>query len=99
MRRRPRSSSIGPGSRSCRCGGSASPLRAATRASQPRADKPEILDDPRLEPAIQWLRKLDWFTPEPGLWVGDANETFLGQLAAVWAERPAKVECLGNPAF
>ncbi len=26
-------------------------------------DKPEILDDPRLEPATQWLRRLDWFTP------------------------------------
>ena len=41
------------------------------------SDKPEILDDPRLEPATQWLRQLDWFTPEPGLWVGDANENFL----------------------
>jgi len=62
-------------------------------------DKPEILDDPRLEPAIQWLRKLDWFTPEPGLWIGDANENFLGTLAAVWAERPGEAEFLGNPAF
>src|SRR5207247_1730382 len=33
-----------------------------------QAEKPEILDDPRLEPAAQWLRRLDWFTPEPGLW-------------------------------
>ncbi|MFZ0826062.1 MAG: DEAD/DEAH box helicase [Verrucomicrobiia bacterium] len=63
------------------------------------ADKPEILDDPRLEPSIQWLRKLDWFTPEPGLWVGDANENFLGTLAAVWADRPGEAEFLGNPAF
>jgi superfamily II DNA or RNA helicase len=63
------------------------------------ADKPEILDDPRLEPAIRWLRKLDWFTPEPGLWIGDANENFLGTLAAVWAERPGEAEFLGNPAF
>ena len=63
------------------------------------ADKPEILDDPRLEPAILWLRKLDWFTPEPGLWIGDANENFLGTLAAVWAERPGEAEFLGNPAF
>jgi thymidine kinase len=62
-------------------------------------DKPEILDDPRLEPATQWLRKLDWFTPEPGLWVGDANENFLGTLAHAWPERPADVEFLGNPAF
>jgi len=62
-------------------------------------DKPEVLDDPRLEPAIQWLRKLDWFTPEPGLWIGDANENFLGSLAAVWASRPADIDFLGNPAF
>ena len=47
-------------------------------------DKPEILDDPRLEPATQWLRRLDWFTPEPGLWVGDAKENFLGILAQAW---------------
>ena len=52
-----------------------------SRKSAP-SDKPEILDDPRLEPATQWLRQLDWFTPEPGLWVGDANENFLSTLAA-----------------
>ena len=71
-------------------------------ANEPRKranDKPEILDDPRLEPATQWLRQLDWFTPEPGLWVGDANENFLGLLAHAWAGRPPEVECLGNPAF
>ena len=62
-------------------------------------NKPEILDDPRLDPAIQWLRKLDWFTSEPGLWIGDANENFLGTLATVWAERPGEAEFLGNPAF
>jgi hypothetical protein len=62
-------------------------------------DKPEILDDARLEPATQWLRKLDWFTPEPGLWIGDANENFLGQLAEAWATRPGDSEYLGNPAF
>jgi superfamily II DNA or RNA helicase len=62
-------------------------------------DKPEILDDLRLEPATQWLRRLDWFTPEPGLWVGDANETFLGALANAWAQRPKEAEFLGNPAF
>jgi superfamily II DNA or RNA helicase len=62
-------------------------------------DKPEILDDPRLEPAAQWLRKLDWFTSEPGLWIGDANENFLGSLAGAWAERPKDAEFLGNPAF
>jgi len=62
-------------------------------------DKPEILDDARLEPATQWLRKLDWFTPEPGLWIGDANENFLGSLAEAWASRPANSEFLGNGAF
>jgi thymidine kinase len=62
-------------------------------------EKPEILDDPRLEPATQWLRQLDWFTPEPGLWVGDANENFLSTLAAAWPERPREAEYLGNPAF
>ena len=74
--------------------------RLETHGRDARATaKPEILDDPRLEPAIQWLRKLDWFTPEPGLWIGDANENFLGTLAAVWAERPNEAEFLGNPAF
>jgi len=63
------------------------------------ADKPEILDDPRLEPATQWLRRLDWFTSEPGLWIGDANENFLGSLASEWADRPKEAEFLGNPAF
>ncbi len=63
------------------------------------ADKPELLDDPRLEPATQWLRALDWFTPEPGLWVGDATEHCLGALALHWSQRPPEVEFLGNPAF
>lgn len=62
-------------------------------------DKPEILDDPRIEPAMQWLKQLDWFTPEPGLWVGDANENCLGTLAVAWQRRPEGVEFLGNPAF
>ena len=68
-----------------------------TRA-QP-GEKPEILDDPRLEPATQWLRRLDWFTPEPGLWLGDANENFLGALASTWPDRPSGAEYLGNPSF
>ena len=59
-------------------------------------DKPEILDDPRLEPAVHWLQRLDWFTPEPGLWVGDANENFLNVLANAWPERPQDAEYLGN---
>ena len=61
--------------------------------------KPEILDDARLEPAVQWLRRLDWFTPEPGLWIGDANENFLNTLAAVWPDKPEGIEYLGNTAF
>jgi len=71
----------------------------ANESKKRPADKPEILDDPRLEPAAQWLRKLDWFTSEPGLWIGDANENFLGSLASAWAERPKEAEFLGNPAF
>jgi SNF2 family DNA or RNA helicase len=63
------------------------------------ADKPHILEDARLEPATQWLRRLDWFTPEPGLWVGDANENFLGTLAQAWPARPEGAEFLGNQAF
>jgi hypothetical protein len=61
--------------------------------------KPEILDDARLEPATFWLRRLDWFTPEPGIWIGDANEHFLNTLAQVWADRPSDAQYLGNPAF
>ncbi|MEW6157202.1 MAG: DEAD/DEAH box helicase, partial [Verrucomicrobiota bacterium] len=61
--------------------------------------KPEILDDPRLEPATHWLQRLDWFTPEPGLWVGDATEAFLSTLAAAWPDRPDGAEFLGNPSF
>ncbi len=61
--------------------------------------KPEILEDPRLDAATAWLRRLDWFTPEPGLWVGDANEHFLNSLASTWPEKPAEAVYLGNPAF
>jgi superfamily II DNA or RNA helicase len=74
--------------------------RPETRGPDARAaNKPEILDDPRLEPATQWLRRLDWFTPESGLWIGDANENFLDSLASAWAARPPEAEFLGNPAF
>ena len=62
-------------------------------------EKPEILDDPRLDPAVHWLRKLDWFMQEPGLWIGDANENFLGSLADAWSTKPAEAEFLGNAAF
>jgi len=61
--------------------------------------RPTILDDPRLDSAVQWLRRLDWFTPEPGLWHGDANENFLACLAAVWPDRPPEAEYFGNAAF
>lgn len=63
------------------------------------SEKPQVLDDPRLEPAVYWLRRLDWFTPEPGLWVGDANEDFLNTLASAWPDRPQDAEFMGNPAF
>ena len=55
-------------------------------------EKPEILDDARLDPAVQWLRKLDWFMQEPGLWIGDANENFLGSLAEAWSTKPQDAE-------
>ncbi len=71
----------------------------ANDAKKRPGNKPEILDDPRLEPATQWLRRLDWFTPESGLWIGDANENFLDSLASAWAARPPEAEFLGNPAF
>lgn len=72
------------------------------KCDEPRVEadgKPRILDDARLEKAIHWLRRLDWFTPEPGLWVGDANDNFLSVFAAIWPERPEEAEYLGNPAF
>lgn len=62
-------------------------------------DRPEVVDDPRVQAAIDWLRQLDWFTPEPGVWVGDASEHFLGALAIAWADRPEHAEFLGNPPF
>jgi len=48
---------------------------------------------------VRWLRRLDWFTTEPGVWVGDANENFLNSLASAWPEKPKEAEYLGNPAF
>jgi superfamily II DNA or RNA helicase len=64
-----------------------------------KADKPEIMDDPRLEPAADWLRRFDWFTPEPGLWVGDANDHGLSVLAMAWTTRPPEADYLGDAAF
>jgi superfamily II DNA or RNA helicase len=69
------------------------------RSPTSTTDKLEILDDPRLEPAIQWLKQLDWFSPERGLWTGDPNENFLNVLARAWPQRPAEADYLGNPAF
>jgi superfamily II DNA or RNA helicase len=71
-------------------------------SEEPRVElsgKPRILDDARLEKAVQWLSGLDWFTPEPRLWVGDASDNFLAQLAAAWPGRPDQADYLGNPAF
>jgi hypothetical protein len=70
-----------------------------SKKPRPAGNKPEILDDPRLEPATQWLRRLDWFTSEPGLWVGDANEGFLSALASAWGDRPQEADYLGNSGF
>jgi superfamily II DNA or RNA helicase len=64
-----------------------------------RMDKPEVLEDPRLDAAVGWLRRLDWFTPEAGVWSGDANENFLITLARAWPDKPAEAEYLGNPSF
>ena len=72
--------------------------RSDAPEAQPAA-RPTILDDERLDKAVLWLRRLDWFTPEPGLWHGDANENFLATLAAAWPDRPAEAEYLGDPAF
>ena len=71
-------------------------------ADQPagaKAEKPEVLEDPRLDAAVAWLRRLDWFTPEPGVWIGDANENFLITLGRAWPDKPQEAEYLGNAAF
>ncbi len=61
--------------------------------------KPEFLDDARLDAATEWLRRLDWFTPESGMWIGDTNENFLNALADAWPDRPPTADYLGNAAF
>jgi hypothetical protein len=63
-----------------------------------KPNKPEVLDDERLEAAIGWLKRLDWFTPEPGLWVGDSNPLFLESLHAAWPDKP-DAEYLGDTEF
>ncbi|MGB1726464.1 MAG: SNF2-related protein, partial [Limisphaerales bacterium] len=42
--------------------------------------------------------RLDWFTPEPGLWVGDANPLFLESLHAAWPDRP-EADYVGDQEF
>lgn len=59
----------------------------------------EYLDDSRLELAAQWLKNFDWFTPEHGLWINDANEAFFNTLSQHWKNRPQEAEYLGNTAF
>jgi len=71
----------------------------ADKPDAARSDKPEVLEDPRLDAAVNWLRRLDWFTPEQGVWIGDANENFLINLAHAWPHKPADAEYLGNAAF
>ena len=61
--------------------------------------KAELLDDSRVDAATQWLRRLNWFTPEPGLWIGDATENFLIGLSEVWPDRPTEADYLGNASF
>ena len=68
------------------------------QTSSQKANKPEVLDDDRLEAAVAWLQRLDWFTPEPGLWVGDANPHFLESLHTAWPDKP-DAEYLGDEEF
>ncbi|MBM3848379.1 MAG: ATP-dependent helicase, partial [Verrucomicrobia bacterium] len=63
------------------------------------SDKADVLEDPRLDTAVRWLQVLDCFTPEPGVWVGDANENFLGTLSNAWSSRPQTCDYLANQAF
>jgi hypothetical protein len=69
-------------------------------SDEPRLDLSRQTENPgRPAPgkAMQWLCQLDWFTPEPGLWVGDANDNFLAQLAAAWPDRPDRGRIPGQP--
>ena len=67
--------------------------------SEQASDRPDVVEDERLDGAVAWLQRLDWFTPEPGVWVGDANEAFLSTLANNWPQRPNDAEYLGNIPF
>ena len=68
------------------------------KSQKRKSKKPEVLDDDRLEAAVEWLKRLDWFTPEPGLWVGDANPLFLESLHAAWPDRP-EADYVGDQEF
>ena len=68
------------------------------KSQKRKSNKPEVLDDDRLEAAVEWLKRLDWFTPEPGLWVGDANPLFLESLHAAWPDRP-EADYVGDQEF
>lgn len=62
-------------------------------------DKPHFPDDERLDKAINWLRKLDLFMSENGVWSGDATEEFLGTFSVAWQWRPKEAEYFGNADF
>ena len=64
-------------------------------------DKPEILDDPRLEPGDAMVAPARLVhAPESGLWIGDANENFLDSLAGAWNDASAaKRNFLATRAF
>jgi len=68
------------------------------KSQKRKSKKPEVLDDERLEASVEWLRRLDWFTPEPGLWVGDATPLFLESLHAAWPDRP-QADYVGDQEF
>lgn len=59
----------------------------------------ETLDDPRLEPALDWLRQFDWFSPEPGVWQGEISPYFLERIAKAWNARPEGAEFMGDEEF
>ncbi len=61
--------------------------------------RPEILDDPRLTPAIEWLNRMNCFSAEPGQWAGEANEAFFELLGSMWESKPEALEILGNALF
>ena len=63
------------------------------------SDRHEILDDPRLEPAVAWLQRFDWFSQEPGVWQADISPFFLERVATEWPDRPKECEYLGDENF